>query len=365
MTRSTRLPALLLGVPIDNMTMDDAVDAIGDLVASGRRQTRTHQVATVNVDFLVNAVTHAPTLRLLQAADLCLADGTPVVWAAKASGMAVRERVAGVDLVPALAARASWHIHLFGSSPGIAEAAAELLRERYPGSLVTGCSGPMMRDVGRIDDEVLDEITRLDPDILCVALGNPKQEQFIDLHRDRLKTPVMIGVGGTFDVLTGGKERAPNWVQRIGFEWVVRLAQEPRRLAHRYLRDARIFFPRAFVYIARLRRSSKDGDVSIDVDGSRVTVGDAQSSKQPIDTMRGHRATEVLASGGTLAVDLGATGRLRPFALSELVTLIRVARRASAPVVIGKIGFDLRRQMTELGLSSYLDHATAAPEASS
>ena len=360
-----RVPALLLGVPIEDMTMDDAVDAIGDLVASGRSQKRTHQVATVNVDFLVNAVTDVAALRLLQAADLCLADGTPVVWAARASGMAVRERVAGVDLVPALAARASWHIHLFGSSPGTAEAAAELLRVRYPGSLVTGCSGPVMRDVRRVDDDVLDEIRRLDPDILCVALGNPKQEQFIDAHRSRLKSPVMIGVGGTFDMLTGGKERAPNWVQRIGLEWVVRLAQEPRRLAGRYLRDARIFFPRVFVYITRLRRSSKNGDVTIEVDGACVMVGDAHRPEGPIDELRMRRAIEVLAQGGTLDVDLGETTELRASALSELITLVRVARRESVPVSIGRISSDLRRQMTLLGLSSYVEHASAAPGGSS
>ena len=115
-----RPPALLFGVPIDDLTMDETVAAVGDLVDDGHRHARTHQIATVNVDFLVNALADDGVHHLLQNADICLADGAPVVWGARAAGRALRERMAGADLVPALAERSvetGWRIHMFGSAP--------------------------------------------------------------------------------------------------------------------------------------------------------------------------------------------------------------------------------------------------------
>ena len=207
-----RPPALLFGVPIDDLTMDETVAAIGELVADGRRHGRTHQVATVNVDFLVNALADDGVHQLLQNADVCLADGAPVVWGARAARMKLRERVAGADLVPALAkhsAGAGWRIHLFGSAPGTAERAAELLTARYPWAHVTGDSGPFIKDAGQVDEDLLASLAAADPDILCVALGNPKQEKFIEAYRGRLGAPVMIGIGGTLDFIVGGRRRAP------------------------------------------------------------------------------------------------------------------------------------------------------------
>ena len=181
-----RPPALLFGVPIDDLTMGEAVAAVGDLIADGRRHGRTHQIATVNVDFLVNALADESVHRLLQNADICLADGAPIVWGARAADMTLRERIAGADLVPALAehsASAGWRIHLFGSAPGTAERAAELLIERYPGARITGDSGGYIKDVGQIDEVLLASLAAADADILCVALGNPKQERFIKTYR--------------------------------------------------------------------------------------------------------------------------------------------------------------------------------------
>ena len=78
---------------------------------------------------------------------------------------------------------------------------------------------------------------------MCVALGNPKQERFIKAHRDRLRVPVMIGVGGSLDMLVGERKRAPSWMQRTGTEWIARMVQEPRRLGRRYAHDLRVFGP--------------------------------------------------------------------------------------------------------------------------
>ena len=97
----------------------------------------------------------------------------------------------------------------------------------------------MLRDVTEVDDDDIDRIRDFDPDILCVAFGNPKQERFIAAHRDRLRCPVMIGIGGSLDLLVGDKRRAPAWAQHGGAEWVYRALQEPGRLGRRYLHDAR------------------------------------------------------------------------------------------------------------------------------
>ena len=353
-----RPPALLFGVPVDDVTMGEATTAIGRLVVSGRRQRRTHQVVTVNVDFLVNAEIDPSTRVLLQAADLSIADGMPVLWGARTLGMHLRERVSGADLVPALAARAAldgWRIHLFGAAPGTAEAAAELLRTRCPGARITADSGPIIPDASAVDDDVLTRIIALDPDILCVALGNPKQERFIAANRDRLRTPVMIGVGGTFDLLIGDKKRAPGWVQRIGMEWVVRVAQEPGRLAQRYARDARFFFPRLATELRLLRRHERTGagSVRIDIAADAVTVS-ASPAAHP-DGAGWDIAAAALRGGTSLVLDLGGSAALVAPALAMLIGLVRIARREGAEITIAAINPTLAAQLRSLRLEGFVD----------
>ena len=243
---AVRPPALMFGVPIDDLTMAETLQLVEALVEHGRKHGTNHQLATVNVDFLVNALADERTMQILQFADACIPDGMPVVWGCRALGMPLRERVAGADLVPLLieqSRRTGWHVHVFGSTPEVARAATALLEQRYPGSRFSIDPGPMIPHVDQVDDATLDAIAAVDADILCVALGNPKQERFIQAHRDRLRVPVMIGVGGSLDMLVGKRRRAPAWVQRIGMEWIVRAAQEPHRLGRRYAHDIRVFGP--------------------------------------------------------------------------------------------------------------------------
>jgi N-acetylglucosaminyldiphosphoundecaprenol N-acetyl-beta-D-mannosaminyltransferase len=352
-----RPPAVLFGVAIDDLSMDETVDVVGDLVASGRRQGRTHQIATVNVDFLVNALADERVRRLLQRADLCLADGMPVVWGARASRMPLRDRVAGADLVPALAERAAstgWRIHLFGSTAGTAERSADLLRRKYPGVHVTADSGPIIADIDRVDEAVLASIATIDPDILCVALGNPKQERFIDAYRDRLRTPVMIGVGGTLDMLVGDKRRAPEWVQRVGMEWVVRAAQEPRRLGKRYAHDARVFFPRLASWLVALRRQRGSASLIYEITPEWVAVRAANGSPSVSGWAA---AVAALEAGADLCLGVAASP-LSVGALSELVGLIRVARRLGRQATTDAASAALRAQFDALGLGALLrgDH---------
>lgn len=356
-TRSNRPPAIVLGVPIDDLTMDEAVETVGELVQDGRRTGRTHQVATVNVDFIVNAVADAAVLRLLQNADVCLADGAPVVWGARAAGTPIRERIAGADLVPALAERSvteGWRIHLFGSAPGTAERAAQLLRDRFPGACITGDSGPMLADVTTADDALLESLVAADADILCVALGNPKQERFIDAHRDRLKTPVLIGVGGTLDFIVGGRRRAPRWAQRVGLEWVFRAAQEPMRLGKRYAHDAVVFFPRLARSLRELRVDAKTADVlRYEICGDEILVTTGASNRGAVTWSE---VVDAIQSGcRSIALDLGQAGRLSTSAVCELAGLVRVARRTNIHWnVLRPPSSSVSRQLHAIGLETYL-----------
>lgn len=276
-------PLLLCDVPVDDVTMEEAVTAIEALVADGRASDRWHQVATVNVDFVVNAIADDEVLGILQRTSLSIPDGMPLLWAARALGVSLRERVAGADLIPALAARSAetgLSLYFFGSAPGIAEQAAERLHAQHPGARITGESGPMMRSIDEMDRSVLDDIRRADPDIVCVALGNPKQERWIARYGPELGVPVLIGVGGTFDFLVGGRRRAPGWMQRSGLEWVYRALQEPRRLGPRYAKDFVVLGPRVVRQWWRERRTPPTDIPSRPVrrEGGRIVIAaDAMS----------------------------------------------------------------------------------------
>ena len=214
-------------------------------------------MTTVNVDFLVNAIDDPDVMSLLQQADLNLADGMPLLWASRLLRTPLPERVAGADLVPRLAeasATRGWKIHLFGAGPGVAQRARDTMLEAHPDGRITADSGPASVDVrrSRIDD-VVEAIRAVDPDVLCVALGNPKQERFIATYRNHLECPVMIGIGGSLDMLIGDKQRAPQWAQRVGAEWLFRAAQEPKRLGRRYAHDITVFGPHLATYVRDVR----------------------------------------------------------------------------------------------------------------
>ena len=330
----TRPPALLFGVPIADLSMNETLSLIGELVEDGRALGRSHQIATANVDFLVNAL-DAPELRaILQQADVCLADGMPVVWGAALVGMPIQERVAGADLVPRLVEASQstgWRVHVFGSSPSVADRAMELFADRYPKAAVSIEPGPRIPDPSSVDDKVLDDIAAVDADILCVALGNPKQERFIEAHRDRLRVPVMIGVGGSLDMLVGERKRAPLWMQRTGTEWIARMVQEPRRLGRRYAHDVRVFGPRLVREWWDVRSRRGDPGLSLDVGEGAVVARVGGEAVPALDAW--NRAVDVLGARGGLQLSTGSATSIRDGALAVLIGLVAQARRRNAQVV--------------------------------
>jgi N-acetylglucosaminyldiphosphoundecaprenol N-acetyl-beta-D-mannosaminyltransferase len=228
----------LLGVGIDNLSMDSVVEIIDTLIEKGG----CHQVATANVDFLTKAFDDAELLDILNSCELVLPDGMPLVWASRMLGVPLKERVAGADLVPhllKLSARKKRRIFLLGATEENSRAAAQRVQKEYPDAILCGRYSPPFTQSDAMEDErTLQLIAEAKPDILLVAFGNPKQEKWIAKHRGRLNVPVCIGVGASIDFLSGKQSRAPQWMQQSGLEWIFRMVSEPRRLALRYLDNA-------------------------------------------------------------------------------------------------------------------------------
>ena len=234
----------ILGSPLDNLNMNETIDRFVDFVRVGRATHKSHQVATVNVDFLVQAISDPELQVILQEVAMATIDGMPLVWGARWLGTAVQDRVAGSDFVPFLAQRAAQEglsIFLLGATPEVAAAAAQKLQIQNPGLVIAGVISPPFQPVLEMDPGIVAEIRAVDPDILLVAFGNPKQEKWIEIYGPQVNVPLMIGVGATLDFIAGHMARAPRWMQRTGLEWLFRLLQEPRRLVKRYFKDIFIF----------------------------------------------------------------------------------------------------------------------------
>jgi exopolysaccharide biosynthesis WecB/TagA/CpsF family protein len=233
----------IAGVPIDPVDMNEARRRLRAAL-EGRR---LFQVSTVNLDFLVRAQSDQHIRRIFDRSDLNVPDGAPVVWLGRLLGADMAGRVAGADLVPALledAAQTNARVFLLGGEDGVAEAAAIRLLDFYPGLVVAGTYEPPRAPIEVMNNaEIMDRIREAQPDLLLVAFGHPKQERWIDMHRDQLPVSVAIGVGCVFDLIAGRSRRAPRWMQETGLEWAYRLAQEPRRLVGRYVMDAAWLIP--------------------------------------------------------------------------------------------------------------------------
>lgn len=217
----------ILHIPIHKISMQGTVTAVGHFMTT----PRLHQIATVNPEFIMRAQRDAPFRAVLQQADLCLADGVGVVWAARHLGHPVPERVPGSELVYHLAERAAqagWPLFLLGAAPGIADQAAELLTARYPGLRVVGthAGSPSLEE----NESIVALVNASGAQMLWVAYGAPRQDMWIARNREKLTAVrVAVGIGGSLDFITGKAIRAPQWVQNLGLEWLHRLLHEPWR----------------------------------------------------------------------------------------------------------------------------------------
>jgi N-acetylglucosaminyldiphosphoundecaprenol N-acetyl-beta-D-mannosaminyltransferase len=229
----------IAGQWVDNTSIDGAA-AFAIERAQQRRRLGPALIATVNARSVLLAADSPPFAEILNHAALAIPDGMSIVLASRLLGTPLRERVTGVDLVEELCKRCAAEkltVYFLGGRPSAADRTAAVLRQRYPGLQLAGTDCPP-NDFERDPLErqrVLSRIRSAAPDILFVALGMPKQEQWIAENSSLLDVGVMMPVGGTFELLAGMIPRAPQWLQRIGLEWLFRLMLEPRRLWRRYL----------------------------------------------------------------------------------------------------------------------------------
>ena len=214
----------IMGIQFDNVTMDEAIDQ-AKRILSGRK---TCYAVTPNAEIAYEAI-HDETLRtLINEADLVLPDGAGVVLASKLLKTPLKQKVAGVDFADRLLgvlATTGKSVYLLGSKPGIAELAAEKMRQKHPGLIICGMHDGYFKD----EAPIVEAVNEAAPDVLFVCLGAPKQELFMKAHQMELSCKLMIGLGGSLDSFAGTVKRAPKWMIRCNLEWLYRLIKEPKR----------------------------------------------------------------------------------------------------------------------------------------
>jgi N-acetylglucosaminyldiphosphoundecaprenol N-acetyl-beta-D-mannosaminyltransferase len=234
---------VLAGVPIDALTQGEVVTHVRRALERGQGG----RIATPNVDILRQAAADPAVRADLTAADLVVADGAPLVWAAKLAGTPLPERVAGSDLIWSLSeglGRDGRSVYVLGGAPGGPECvagslkAATTLTTAYPGLRIAGHASPRYGfDADpRALRAVCREVIEAKPDLVYVGLGFPRQEHLIARLRPDLPGAWFLGCGAAVNFVAGDVKRAAPAFQRSGLEWLYRLATEPRRLAKRYLR---------------------------------------------------------------------------------------------------------------------------------
>lgn len=242
----------ILGVEVTNTTMAETLDWV-----VGAARTRPPSfLAFVNSDCLNQAVEDPDYLGALRRTERVVPDGIGMRLAARFQGYDIAENVNGTDMLPLLCDRAvaeGLSLFFLGARPGIAQAAADVMREQHPGLSVAGVRDGYFSPED--DDAVVAEVNASGADVLLVAFGAPRQEAWLDDHRDDLDIGVAMGVGGLFDFYSGRIPRAPVWVREVGMEWIWRLAQEPGRLWRRYLVGNPLFLRRTYTEARRMRHA--------------------------------------------------------------------------------------------------------------
>lgn len=230
------IPTIILGVPIYDCSMAQVLNRIDKFIIYGRATGQRYQVATVDVDLVMQAQRDAELHRILLETALVMPSGMPLLWASHLLGTPVSERVTGADLMWALAKRASERghgVYLLGKSEALAKQTGELLQQRYPRLRLMGTAGaPKSYDADLL---LTQKIKATQPDILVVAFDSPQQEKWIAAHHRVLPIRVMVGVNEGFELITGTSKRAPLLLQKMGGEWLYSLAQQPSGLWKQYL----------------------------------------------------------------------------------------------------------------------------------
>lgn len=215
----------ILGVQVNTENYDELIPKLFRNIDDKKKSL----VVAINPEKLMKAKEDPELRALLNRAEFQIPDGIGVIIASKLIKGNITSRITGIDMMDRIvreAARTEKTIFLYGAKPGVADKAAKQLQQTYPNLIVAGTQDGYEQD----NDKVIETINKAKPDILFVAMGSPKQEQWIEQHRDNLYPTLYQGVGGSFDVLAGNVKRAPAAFQKFGAEWLYRLLKEPSRL---------------------------------------------------------------------------------------------------------------------------------------
>ncbi len=233
---SARKTFSVLGVRVDALQIPEVIGRMREWIA---RRDACHYIAVTGMHGITEAQHHPDFKVVLAGADLVVPDGMPLVWIGRLRGESLRRRVYGPELMLRFCretAPTGCRHFLYGGEAGAPEQLAEFLEKECTGICIAGTYSPPFRSTTPEEDEaIIGRINRAAPDVLWVGLGTPKQETWMDRQRNKLRVPVMVGVGAAFDFLSSRKKQAPVWMQENGLEWLFRLLQEPRRLWKRYL----------------------------------------------------------------------------------------------------------------------------------
>lgn len=247
-------PVWVWGVPFAPWTMTQALDAVDRLIAAGEPAF----FITANLHYCMLTAQDARLPPLNEQAAFIVADGMPIVWAARRQGQPLPERVTGADMVPALCQRAAQkghRVYFLGGAPGIAEAAAQVLSERFPGLVIAGTECPPFRPpTPEEHEQQLARIRAAKADLLFLAFGQPRGELWLAENIARLGIPAAVQIGASLDFVAGKVQRAPKWIQRSGMEWFYRITREPLRMGPRYWRNG-LFLLRMVMKDAFSRRA--------------------------------------------------------------------------------------------------------------
>ncbi len=237
--------------------MREAIHAIATAVSSHQKG----YVCVAGVHGIMEARRDASLAHIFRDAFLVVPDGMPTVWMGRSQDLSMT-RLFGPDLMLAVLQErrlAQAKHYLYGGAPGVAKQLVQVLLRKYPGLQIVGTYCPPFRPLSSGEQAVLlNEINRLQPDIIWVGLSTPKQEKFMAEYLPRLATTLMVGVGAAFDFHTGRITDSPPWVKQMGLQWMHRLAQDPLRLWRRYLFNNPPFAWNAILQLLGLKKFKLD-----------------------------------------------------------------------------------------------------------
>jgi N-acetylglucosaminyldiphosphoundecaprenol N-acetyl-beta-D-mannosaminyltransferase len=248
----------ILGVGISAIDPPAALELLDRWIAARER----HYVCVCAVHIVMECQDDPGLRAMVNRASLAVPDGMPLVWVSRLAGQRQVKRIYGPDLMLSfceLAARRGYTSYLLGGASGQPDIVARQLQARYPSLSIVGMHATPERPLPSAEsDAVVDEINKLNPDVVWVGMGAPLQEKWMALNRDRIQAPILAGVGAAFDFHSERVPQAPAWMQKLGLEWLFRLVQEPGRLWRRYLLGNPAFLARLLAQRLGLRKYHLD-----------------------------------------------------------------------------------------------------------